>query len=237
MATALSRILVLVDHYLPGNKYGGPVRSLANMVDGLGDFFSFWIVTQDRDWLDSSPYRGISVNTWTQVGRSMVYYVSPGSLSSGKLKRIVADVGPEVIYLNGLFSPYSIRFLGWRRLGLLPDTPVVLAPRGEFSPGALRLKWLKKRLFISLSSRLGLLDGLLWHATSPLEEKHISLCIGKSARSVIAPNIPAACDDRGRQISRSAKRPGEMRIVYLSRISPSKNLSYAFKCKVAYEAT
>ena len=50
MATALSRILVLIDHYLPGDKFGGPVRSVANMVEGLGDFFSFWIVTQDRDY-------------------------------------------------------------------------------------------------------------------------------------------------------------------------------------------
>jgi glycosyltransferase involved in cell wall biosynthesis len=199
------------------------------MVDGLSDSFSFWIVTQDRDWLDSGPYCGISVNTWSQVGRAMVYYTPPGSLSYGKLKRIVADVGPDVIYLNGLFPTSSIRFLGWRRLGLLPDTPVVLAPRGELSPGALKLKWLKKRLFISLSSRLGLLDRLLWHATSPLEEKHIYVSIGTSARSVIAPNIPGACDDRGRQISRSAKRPGAMRIVYLSRITPKKNLSYALK--------
>ena len=145
MATALPRILVLIDHYLPGDKFGGPVRSVANMVDGLGDFFSFWIVTQDCDYLDSRPYCGISVNTWNQVGRSMVYYTSPGSFSCGKLKQIIAEVGPEVIYLNSLFSTDSIRFLGWRRLGLLPDTPVVLAPRGELSPGALQLKWFKKR--------------------------------------------------------------------------------------------
>ena len=227
MATALPRILVLVDYYLPGNKSGGPLRSVANIVDGLNDFFDFWIVTKDRDWLDSGPYCGISVNTWSQVGRSMVYYTSPGSLSYGKFKRIVADLGPDVIYLNSLFSTDSIRFLGWRRLGLLPDTPVVLAPRGELSPGALKLKWIKKRLFISLSSRLGLLDRLLWQASSPFEERDISVCMGNIARSVIAPDIPAACDDRSRQISRSAKRPGGMRIVYLSRITPKKNLLYA----------
>src|SRR5271157_5526532 len=229
MATVRSRILVLTDHYLPGNKAGGPVRSVANMVDGLGDVFSFWIVTKDRDWLDSSPYCGVPVNTWNQVGRAIVYYTSPGSLSYGKFKRIVADVGPEVIYLNGFFSTYSVRYLGWRRLGLLPNTPVVLAPRGELSPGALRLKRLKKRLYISLASRLGLLDGLVWQATSPLEERDISVCMGNSARTVIAPNIPAACDDRSRQVSRSAKRPGVMRIVYLSRITPKKNLSYALE--------
>ena len=229
MATAVPRILVLIDHYLPGDKFGGPVRSVANMVEGLGDSFSFWIVTQDCDYLDSRPYCGISVNTWNQVGRSMVYYTSPGSFSCGKLKQIIAEVGPEVIYLNSLFSTDSIRFLGWRRLGLLPDTPVVLAPRGELSPGALQLKWFKKRLFISLSSRLGLLDKLLWQATSPLEEKHISVCMGNLARSAIAPNIPAACDDRGRQIAGSAKSPGKMRLVFLSRITPKKNLSYALE--------
>ena len=229
MVTSLPRILVLIDHYLPGNKAGGPVRSVANLVESLSDCFSFWIVTKDRDWLDSSPYCGVSVNSWTQVGRAMVHYTAPGSFSLGMVKQISADVNPDVIYLNSLFSTDSIRYLGWRRLGLLPDTPVVLAPRGQLSPGALRLKWLKKRVFISLASRLGLLDGLVWQATSPLEERDISVCVGNRARSVFAPNIPGSCDVLSRQTSRSAKQPGRMSLVYLSRITPKKNLSYALE--------
>ena len=45
----MSTILAFVDHFLPGFKAGGPVRTLANIVDRLGDEFEFKIVTRDRD--------------------------------------------------------------------------------------------------------------------------------------------------------------------------------------------
>lgn len=35
------KILTLADYYLPGYKAGGPIRTLANMVDMLGDEFKF----------------------------------------------------------------------------------------------------------------------------------------------------------------------------------------------------
>jgi len=38
-------ILVFVSFYLPGYKAGGPVRSIANIVDHLNDEFYFRIVT------------------------------------------------------------------------------------------------------------------------------------------------------------------------------------------------
>ena len=45
-------ILSSVGYYLPGYKAGGPIRTLANMVDRLGDEFQFKIVTLDRDFGD-----------------------------------------------------------------------------------------------------------------------------------------------------------------------------------------
>ena len=42
-------ILSFAGHYLPGYKAGGPIRSIANMVDQLGDEFDFRIVAGDRD--------------------------------------------------------------------------------------------------------------------------------------------------------------------------------------------
>ncbi len=48
-------ILAFIGHYLPGYKAGGPIRTLENMVDALGDEFEFRIVTSDRDLGDGDP--------------------------------------------------------------------------------------------------------------------------------------------------------------------------------------
>ncbi len=43
------KIFVCLDHYLPGNKSGGPVVSIVNMVETISDQFQFYILTRDRD--------------------------------------------------------------------------------------------------------------------------------------------------------------------------------------------
>jgi glycosyltransferase involved in cell wall biosynthesis len=251
LETSLPRILVLIEYYLPGYKSGGPVRTVANMVDHLSDHFSFWIVTRDHDFLDQAPYPGIEVGAWNSVGRAMVYYAPDGTLTRRALGRLVAEVRPEVIYLNSHFSPMTRRFLAGRRLGMLRGVSVILAPRGEFSPGALGLKRLKKRLYNALAPRLGLYDGLVWQASSSMEEGEIRACLGEKIRVHVAPDLTAAglhgeaacpggkirvhvAPDLLRRSTgaeglppRPPKCPGAARLVFLSRISPKKNLRFA----------
>ncbi len=52
-------ILCFVSYYLPGFKSGGPLRTIANMVDHLAPDFDFWIVTRDRDLGDAHGYENI----------------------------------------------------------------------------------------------------------------------------------------------------------------------------------
>jgi hypothetical protein len=60
--SARPRVLVLLPTYLPGYLAGGPIRSIANMVDALGDEFEFRIVTSDRDHKARTPYDGSRSN-------------------------------------------------------------------------------------------------------------------------------------------------------------------------------
>src|SRR5215813_4412202 len=60
-------VLVFADYYLPGFKAGGPIRTLANIMEQLGDEFEFRIVTRDRDYGDRSPYPGILTNCWQAI--------------------------------------------------------------------------------------------------------------------------------------------------------------------------
>jgi len=66
-------ILTSVGFYLPGYKAGGPIRTLANMVDKLGDEFEFKIVTADRDFDDTKAYPGIKVDDLNKVGKADVF--------------------------------------------------------------------------------------------------------------------------------------------------------------------
>ena len=54
-------ILCFVDYYLPGYKAGGPIQSIANLVENLGDEFEFYIICNDRDQLDRQPYANVPI--------------------------------------------------------------------------------------------------------------------------------------------------------------------------------
>lgn len=243
-------ILTLVGCYLPGYKAGGPLRTIANMVDHLSDDFEFWIVTRDRDLGDTSPYADIQLNQWQRVRGAMVYYLTPENCTVRGMANLIADTPYDVLYLNSFFSPiFTIKPLLARRFGWLPDKPVIVAPRGEFSLGAIRLKYLKKYVYIKIAKLFRLYDNIFWHASSEHEVQDITR-VWDSSLSIIktAGNLPRAnkihialdlssCASLNRPIDSYiplSADGADVRIVFLSRISPKKNLDYALKvlCKV-----
>lgn len=226
----MPNILTLVDYFLPGYKAGGPIRSLANMVDQLGDEFHFRIITSNRDCGDKKPYSGIMPNSWQPVGKANVFYLSPARLSLLSLYRLIRATEHDVIYLNSFFSPhFTIKPLLLRRLGMIQRTPIILAPRGEFSPGALSLKSFKKKVYIFLSKLVGLYTGIIWQASSEQEEVDIRRWFGYQIRVIIAPNLSPCVGQPNGEYPRHDKTAGCLKIVFLSRVSRKKNLDGALK--------
>jgi glycosyltransferase involved in cell wall biosynthesis len=228
------RVLICLGAYLPGYKAGGPIRSIENLVAALGNEIQFQIVTLDRDLGDEAPYRGIKENQWMRVGLADVMYVRPGwpgLLSTFGLLRSLDQ--NTVLYLNSYFLRcFSIlpMFMYW--LGLCRPRQVVLAPRGEFSSGALALKKRRKLVYIRLSQWLGLHKGILWHASSEFEAADIRQCYSKLSSIDDAAVIAAAQDSFAPASSvgqRRCKEAGELRLLFVSRISRMKNLSSALK--------
>ncbi len=68
-------VLALVHYYLPGFKAGGPIRSISNLVERLGDEFDLRIIAADRDFRDRKPYTDVVINDWNQVSNARVYYL------------------------------------------------------------------------------------------------------------------------------------------------------------------
>jgi glycosyltransferase involved in cell wall biosynthesis len=214
------------DSYLPGYKAGGPIQTLVNMVDSLADEYSFNIVTRDRDLGDGCPYPGIKQNEWNSIGQALVYYFAPEAYSNSNLRRVINQTFHDLIYLNSFFSwGFTIKPLLLRRIGLIPkNTPLVLAPRGEFSTGALKLKSFKKKTYIALAKLLGLYNHFVWQASSQYEKEDILRVMGKDADVFVAPDLPAPIKlDSSFTIS-NPKKTGSIKCVFLSRISPKKNL-------------
>ena len=229
-----NRVKILASNrfYLPGYQAGGPIISLANIVENLGDNAEFRIVTTDRDINDEVPYAGIDTRVWTPVGKALVYYISRRLLSARRLVSLIKESEADAIYLNSFFDTwFTKRILFARRLGRLGPHRLILAPRGEFSPGALGLKSLQKKLYIRMLSALGMLRGIEWHASTEAEAREIEAVFGKHVRGYIhvATDLGALPDDAIAEEWQPRVEGTPLRICFLSRVSPMKNLLGAIR--------
>ena len=234
----MTRILCVTDWYLPAYKAGGPVRSVSNLISTLaGAEFEFYVLTRDRDLGESSPYADVPLEAWTTRGQARVLYTADHSLSN--FRRHINEVKPDIIYLNSFFSTFARKVLLLRRLHLIGSSVVVVAPRGELSPGALQLKSPKKKFYIKVAAAIGLCRNLLWHATAELEKKEIASLLSEyhlekgsgeeiSGRIHVASNIPGGGSDVASKRS-VEKKAGHVSFLFISRISPKKNLAYALE--------
>ena len=209
------------------------MRTIVNMVDQLTDEFEFWIVTLDRDLGDKDPYPGIEVDKWLPVGKAMVCYLSPRDCTVRKIGELLKHTRHDVLYLNSFFEPLlTIKTLLARRLSSLPSKHVILAPRGEFSPGALEIKYFKKSLYIKVAKMFGIYNGILWQASSDHEALDIARVMNLTTDVIqVAPDLPSPILSDKHPSYEIVKAPESqrLRIVFLSRISPKKNLDYAIK--------
>jgi len=222
-------VLVCTHYYLPGYKAGGPTRTLSNLVDQLGNQIDFNILTVDRDSGDKTAYPGVSVDDWNRVGKANVYYLSDNSGSFFGLRRVLRREKYDLIHLNSFFSPsFTIKALILRKLRLIPNKPVIIAPRGELSMAALRIKGVKKRIYRYAVKKIGLYNNVNWHASGEREVGDIRREFGSKANILIARDLVIESIHRT-DLSRlrPTKISGSLDLVFLSRISRMKNLDGA----------
>jgi glycosyltransferase involved in cell wall biosynthesis len=187
-------------------------------------------VTADRDALDTAAYRDVMIDGWNTVGKAQVYYASPENQSFRGLSRLLRDTPHDVLYLNSFFnSVFSVRPLLARFLGQVPRRPTVIAPRGEFSTGALAIKAWKKMPYLRLATAAGIYRDLTWQASSEHEAADIHRELGPLAgRVVVAPNVPSRVLPGGPGEA-PAESGSRLRVAFLSRITPKKNVDFALK--------
>jgi glycosyltransferase involved in cell wall biosynthesis len=218
------RIAVLVDWYLPGTRAGGPVRSLFSLVNLLKDEFDFYIVTTNLDLGSRKPYSDVTPDSLFEKEGVHYYYFSRTKLTRRAMRELLNSIDADLVYLNSFWSFYfSILILMLKR-GRRLRAPVLLAPRGMLSTGALGLKSLKKRIFIFVSRLLGWHSGIVFHATTSQESVEIKTLF-PAASVHTAANVNALSPLR----RSDKKEANSVRFFYLSRIARVKNLHFALE--------
>ena len=235
------RILTFLPEFLPGERAGGRVQSVAGILESLEAEFDFQVVTSHRDLGERDPLPGVEPNVWGQRYCGRVLYLPGRKPSMRRIVEILRKEEFDLIYLNSVFSRrFSMLPLSVWRTGGTKHVPLVLAPRGEFSPGALALKRRRKAAYLAMARRVRLYSGVRWHASSPMEEQDICRVMGTQGVGNAAQgndgrtSVMVALDlAKSRPTSSAgnwpAKRKGALSIVFLSRVSPKKNLDGALR--------
>ena len=231
------KVLIFTEYFDPGVKGGGPIQSIKNLVNNLSSELEFYILTSDRDFGDDLPYKDIMVEKWIEGDNSKIYYIQKEKLTFKKIQSVISNGEYDYIYLNSFFSKkFSIIPIIASNLIRNNDLKIIVAPRGEFSPGAINLKRKKKQLYLKLAKKFLNYNNIIWHATSDLESYHISQNINNNIKIKIARNITSVSDINYKKNIK--KEVNYVSLVFLSRVHPKKNLDKAIsllklvKCNV-----
>lgn len=220
------RVAVLAPSFPPAFRGGGPARTLDALTRALPKAVEGYVFAPDRD-AGSVERLAVDSNRWSAWDRVPTYFASvdrPGDLA--RMYRELRRLRANVVYVNSLFNlKFSIlpRILValryWRPAALL------IAPRGELDAGALRIRSVKKRVFLVAYRALGLNRHVVWHASSDNEADAIRRVWGDRASVLVRENETLLPD--------SAETPsaheGPLRAVFLSRLSPKKGLLTALE--------
>jgi glycosyltransferase involved in cell wall biosynthesis len=221
------KVLIFIDWYTPGYKAGGPVQSVANLIDNLKNHFSFSVITRNTDYCETQAYTQIESNKWNVLeNETRVFYFSQAQLNYQNIKQLIKDETPDVVYLNGIYSFY-FTLIPLFLLRKQNKIKTVIAARGMLSSGSLSVKGKKKKTFLLLCRWLHLFNRVCFHATNINEKQDIEKVFGQSTPIKIAANLPQKFETN--TATDKTKKETSLRLVNIARISPEKNLLYALQ--------
>ena len=208
-------LLVGLGCFTPAQRVSGPNQSFARAGAALADRYRFRIVSL------ADP--GETPGQWTQMDGLERIALAPGRPFARGCLRLLRETPHDLLICNGFFDrALTMPALLLHRLGRLP-APLLLAPRGEFTPGALGLKPGRKAAYVKLLRGTRTLANVSLQATGAREADLLRAAFPAS-RVLIGPNIrtlpplPAFAD---------APPGAPLRVIFLSRIDRMKNLEFA----------
>jgi glycosyltransferase involved in cell wall biosynthesis len=165
-------------YYKPATVYGGPVRSVSSLCEGLiqaGAQVTVLTTNANGAKLLTVPtgqlvdVDGVPVYYYPRLGSRLAasYYYSP------EFKRACQEKirNFEVVYICGTWT-YAM--LAGATAALAAGVPFVVSPRGSFMTWSMSQKPLKKRVYLALVERRLINQAAAIHCTSSLEQQQLS---------------------------------------------------------------
>lgn len=217
-------MLIFIDWFYPAYKAGGPIKSVFNLTQSIGQVFDILIVTSNED-VDGEKLDVLKNNILNEKHHSIIYLDS--NYQNAKVyKDIFEQFQPKYIYYNSLFS-IKFTLLPYLLFKKKNNVTNILAPRGMLGEGALSIKPIKKKLFLWVTKKMLFKNNLIWHASTKDEREEIFKNYGKQSVVKVAQNISGTLHRRDNE--RTKKIPGQLELIFLSRISSKKNLMFALQ--------
>jgi glycosyltransferase involved in cell wall biosynthesis len=216
-----TRVLIAIDWYRPAHKAGGPITSIENLVDLLGDepHLEFYVVCGVFDYGEQQPL-DVPQETWVTVGKAQAQYWHPKQLGWKQWMRIYQTVQPDIIHTQGLWSP-KFSILPLLAAQRYKKAKIVVSPRGMLTPQALKQKGAMKAGVSFVLKALSAYKNVVFHSTNDQETNEIKLFVNQ-AKILQMPNVPRNLGGATKQTKRQ-KQPNELHWIFVGRISPEKN--------------
>ncbi|MDC0584098.1 glycosyltransferase [Bacteroidales bacterium] len=203
------------------------------MVDYLSDEAKFYIITSNKDYLETSSYPDIASNTWIDYnGNTKVMYIDDSENHKLLFENQVRQIQPNSIYINGVYSPkYSI--LPLKVAQSLKHQNIIVSTRGMLSSHAFSSKSLKKKLFLKVAILLGWYKKVTFHVTNHDEKNAVQQFFPKN-KIVVLENFPRKVTSTENPSSKfknqqSSLINNKLSIVSVARISIEKNTKFVFE--------
>ena len=188
----------------------------------MSDEFTFYVLTSAYDHREEDILDNIQKDEWSNwKNQASVYYQTNRKPSISQISSIIKEIQPDIIFINGLFSPvYNIKALiaAQRFLRQCHNAKIILSPRGMLHTGALSQKKLKKNMFLYIFNLIGLYKNIIWHAT---DEKEVHFIRNKFVNSQI--ELAGNFSKISAPLISPYKNKGELSLGTLALISPMKN--------------
>lgn len=219
-------VLVFAPTYPPAFRAGGPARTLEALVKAAPQNFLTWVIAPNRD-LGSTEDLDVPVNSWSSENNLEIKYIREYRLIEA-FRQIHATktLAPDLVYINSFSHPifalipyFLFQLRNW------PKAVLVVAPRGEMDPNALKVKGFAKSVIIKLLKITGFSKKITWQASNEREAIHIRDVWGPEANIIIREDetsLPYEADA-------PTKHKDPLRFGFVSRIVPNKGVLEAIE--------
>lgn len=220
------KILICYEYFSPAQKSGGISRSLLNLSLMLSTTNEVYVFTGDKDMGENQQLL-VEINKWVRFSQNVqVFYANKEFQNFTSFKKLITEIQPEIVYINGVFTPMFSLFPLIERIISKKERKYVVAPRGMLQAGALNQKSLKKSLYLKLIKFLGIFNNITWHVTDEQEANDVAKFNFLAARIVKVSNIPTVNNE---EVVIPIKTVNNLKMVYLSLIAEKKNLLFALQ--------